>query len=55
MSETESPAPLCFVDTNIWLYAFISGPDAAKSDLARQLLRDSEEALIVSSQVITGT
>ena len=52
MSEAEPPVPLCFVDTNIWLYAFISGPDAAKSDLARQLLQDSEEALIVSSQVI---
>ena len=52
MSEAEPQAPLCFVDTNIWLYAFISGPDAAKSDLARQLLRDSEETLVVSSQVI---
>ena len=52
MSEAEPQAPLCFVDTNIWLYAFVSGPDAAKSDLARQLLRDSEETLVVSSQVI---
>jgi predicted nucleic acid-binding protein len=45
MSEAEPQAPLCFVDTNIWLYAFVSGPDAAKSDLARQLLRDSEALL----------
>ena len=52
MSEAEPPVPLCFVDTNIWLYAFVSGPDAAKSDQARQLLRDSEETLVVSSQVI---
>jgi predicted nucleic acid-binding protein len=52
MNEAEPAASLCFIDTNIWLYAFISGPDAAKSNLARQLLRDSEEALVVSSQVI---
>jgi predicted nucleic acid-binding protein len=52
MSEAEPTATLCFVDTSIWLYVFISGPDAAKSNLARQLLRDSEEALLVSSQVI---
>jgi predicted nucleic acid-binding protein len=46
MSEAEPTASLCFVDTNVWLYAFISGPDAAKSNLARQLLRDSEEAVV---------
>ena len=27
MSETEAPSSLCFVDTNIWLYAFITGQD----------------------------
>jgi len=52
MSEAEPIPALCFADTNVWLYAFISGSDAAKSELARRLLRDNEEALVVSSQVI---
>jgi predicted nucleic acid-binding protein len=29
---------LCFVDTNIWLYAFVEADDANKSALARKLL-----------------
>lgn len=52
MSETDSSPALCFVDTNIWLYAFISGSDATKSSTARQLLRDNEGSIVVSSQVI---
>ena len=52
MSEAEAVPSLCFVDTNIWLYAFISGSDAAKSDRARQLLRDNAASLVLSSQVI---
>lgn len=52
MSDTESLPGSCFVDTNVWLYAFISGPEGDKSELARQLLRGNEGALVVSSQVI---
>jgi predicted nucleic acid-binding protein len=52
MSETEAASTLCFVDTNIWLYAFIAGQDAAKSAKARQLLQENATSLIVSSQVI---
>ena len=40
---------LCFVDTNIWLYAFIEA-DAQKSARARELLPEIEP--IISSQVI---
>ena len=52
MNETDSSPLLHFVDTNIWLYAFIAGPDETKSSTARQLMRDSEESIAVSSQVI---
>ena len=33
----DKPAEACFVDTNIWLYSFIGGDDAAKSATARAL------------------
>ncbi|MGB9301690.1 MAG: PIN domain-containing protein [Anaerolineae bacterium] len=52
MSEADLEPTLCFVDTNVWLYAFIAGSDAAKSKMARQLLQDNERSLLVSSQVI---
>ena len=52
MSETELPPPVCFVDTNIWLYAFVSGPDKVKSSTARELLRENEAVIVVSSQVV---
>ena len=40
----------CFVDTNVWLYAFIEADDVAKSATARQLLQNSRP--VVSTQVI---
>jgi len=52
MSEADVGPTLCFVDTNVWLYAFIAGPDEVKSNKARQLLLDNESSLLVSSQVI---
>jgi predicted nucleic acid-binding protein len=52
MHEAESTRGLCFVDSNVWLYAFIADQDTAKSDVARRLLRDNEGTLIISSQVI---
>ena len=39
----------CFVDTNIWLYAF-TDDDARKKDIAQALIRESQ--LLVSEQVI---
>jgi len=48
------PDKACFVDTNIWLYAFIedegNGDDARKSAIARRLIRESDA--VVSTQVI---
>jgi predicted nucleic acid-binding protein len=40
----------CFVDTNIWLYAFIAGQDAAKHLQAQQLIQ--RPRIVVSVQVI---
>ncbi len=40
----------CFIDTNIWLYAFIEGDDPAKSATARRLIHEVDP--IVSTQVI---
>lgn len=42
-----------FVDSNIWLYAFISGQDASKSAKARKLLFTSKDRLVISTQVIS--
>ncbi|HEM61337.1 MAG TPA: PIN domain-containing protein [Chloroflexi bacterium] len=52
MSEADLKLTLCFVDTNVWLYAFIAGSDETKSKQARQLLQHNEGSLLVSSQVI---
>lgn len=40
----------CFIDTNIWLYAFIEGNDPLKSAAARKLIQEVNP--ILSSQVI---
>lgn len=40
----------CFVDTNLWLYAFIESEDSAKSRRARALIQDSN--VIISVQVV---
>lgn len=40
----------CFIDTNIWLYAFIPSQDANKSAKAKAIIRQSD--IIVSSQII---
>ncbi|MGQ9815620.1 MAG: PIN domain-containing protein, partial [Candidatus Roseilinea sp.] len=40
----------CFIDTNIWLYAFIEMDDTAKSARARTLIRANEP--VISTQVI---
>jgi predicted nucleic acid-binding protein len=41
---------LCFIDTNIWLYACILGDDTGKSPMASVLIQN--KAPIVSTQVI---
>lgn len=41
---------ICFIDTNIWLYAFIEGNDTKKSEISRQLIKNTNP--IISIQVI---
>lgn len=50
MSNGNQPPPLCFVDANIWLYAFIESQDKGKSALAKQVIQNNE--IVVSTQVI---
>lgn len=46
----EIDATLCFVDTNVWLYAFIEGEDAAKSAHASGLIQ--QDNICLSTQVV---
>ena len=41
----------CFIDTNVWLYAFIASQDERKSNLANKLIQGSRST-VVSVQVI---
>ena len=51
MSVPEAEPERCFVDTNIWLYAFIEGDESHKTACAKALL-EASHAIIVSTQVI---
>jgi len=51
MSGAEPAPESCFIDTNIWLYAFIEGDDPGKSARAK-LLIETQSTISVSSQVI---
>lgn len=42
---------LCFIDTNVWLYAFIQTQDQGKSAIARTIIQSSE--IVISAQVIS--
>lgn len=45
-----SEVATCFIDSNIWLYAFIESQDANKSRLASELVQTEQPAL--STQVV---
>ena len=51
MSVPDTEPASCFVDSNIWLYAFVEGDDRTKSARARSLL-EASRAVSVSPQVI---
>jgi predicted nucleic acid-binding protein len=51
MSVPDTAPESCFVDTNIWLYAFIEGEDRQKTARAKELL-EASRTIIVSTQVI---
>lgn len=50
MGETERETEVCFVDSNVWLYAFIIGEDQTKSALAKAIIQ--RRGITLSSQVI---
>ena len=49
---TAPSSPRYFVDTNIWLYAFMVGQDAVKSAKAQTVIKQHANNIIVSTQVI---
>jgi predicted nucleic acid-binding protein len=49
---TAPSSPFYFVDTNIWLYAFIVGQDAVKSAKAHAVINQHANDIIISTQVI---
>jgi predicted nucleic acid-binding protein len=52
MSDPSAEPPAeCFVDTNVWLYAFIVGSQPDKHILAESLIR-REQRIVLSVQVI---
>ena len=51
MSAPDTEPASCFVDTNIWLYAFVEGDDRRKSVSAKSLL-EASRTVVVSPQVI---
>jgi predicted nucleic acid-binding protein len=51
MSGAETLPESCFIDTNLWLYAFIEGNDLGKSTRVKSLI-ETQSAISVSTQVI---
>lgn len=51
MSGVESK--LCFIDTNVWLYAFIRTQDQDKTAIAKTTIQSSE--VVISPQIINET
>lgn len=51
MTATTSK-PIVFIDSNVWLYAFIVVSDPSKSKNAKQLIAENAANLVISSQVV---
>ena len=54
MSEADARSDLCFIDTNIWIYAFVEDETSGKSSLAKSLIQD-RPGICLSTQVINET
>lgn len=50
MRDAEAAPPLCFVDSNIWLYTFPNEPDTHKAALAKLAIQ--KHKTVISMQVI---
>ena len=48
----ETSQKSCFVDSNVWLYILLPGQDNAKANIAKQLVREKEANIVVSTQVV---
>ncbi len=46
----DNKKPEVFIDTNLWLYAFIESDDSTKTGIARTLIKDTNP--VISTQVI---
>jgi predicted nucleic acid-binding protein len=42
-----------FIDSNLWLYAFIEGQDADKHTKANHFLQTCQDTIVISNQVIS--
>ena len=51
MSEADTRSGLCFIDTNIWIYAFVEDEISGKSSLAKSLIQN-RPGICLSTQVI---
>jgi predicted nucleic acid-binding protein len=51
MTGPKTEAESCFIDTNIWLYAFTVGNDPEKTARAKTLI-ETQSTVFVSTQVI---
>src|SRR6266540_626890 len=52
MNDAETLPESCFIDTSVWLYAFIEGDNPEKSARAKSLI-EAQGAISVSTQVIS--
>ena len=48
----ETSQESCFVDSNVWLYILLPGQDSAKANVAKQLVREKEANIVISTQVV---
>jgi len=42
--------PICFVDSNIWLYAFIEMQNVQKSKRAKSLIQSKNITIVISTR-----
>jgi predicted nucleic acid-binding protein len=50
MNESKTSQLRCFIDTNIWLYAFIEIQDKQKLNIANRII--TKQNILISVQVI---
>lgn len=52
MTEADKKDKICFVDSNIWLYAFIDTQNADKLSIAKSVIKNKDISITVSIQII---